>query len=361
MTPLPRLVNNATVPIQAPQTATLYTILVNWNGWGDTIACLEALMVADYSALTVVVCDNASADASIERLTGWADRALTRAGSPVERPPLPRAKTVTEWVDDNRTGFRFVLIANRDNFGFAGGNNVGIELALADPNCKHVFVLNNDTEVTIGALRALEARAYADPALAVVGATLVFHDRPEMVQGLGAAYDRRRAKARTLFAGGLLNALPARDVIEREMEYAIGAAMLIRADILRRTKGLSENYFLYYEELDLSQQLLPGERLGWAPDAVIRHKVGGSIGTGRVNARPSNVSLYYDHRSKIRFYRTYWRGFTPFLAAGVAKTILAYLRKGDMTAVRVIVQAISDYLTKPKDYRADLSRFVRPK
>jgi GT2 family glycosyltransferase len=341
------------------QAAMLYTILVNWNGWADTIACISSLLEADHDALTIVVCDNASRDASVAQITQWADVTLRRAEPPLPRPELSRARARLEWIAPDRPSFRFVLLENRDNYGFAGGNNVGITLALADPSCRYVFVLNNDTEVALDALRRLEAKADADPSLAVVGATLVFHDRPDTVQGLGARYDRRRARAKTLFAGGALAALPPVEAVEREMEYAIGAAMFMRADVLRREGGLSEDYFLYYEELDFSQRLLPDERLGWARDAVIRHKVGGSIGTGRVKMRASNTSIYYDHRSKIRFYRTYWPHLTFFLLARIGKTVLAYLRKGDWTAVRVILQAVSDYRSKPKEYRADLSRFER--
>lgn len=339
----------------------LPVVLVNWNGWEDTIACARSLIAADHDDLVVIVCDNASTDRSVERLCAWADGTLRRAPPPVPRPAVEHARRVTEWVAPDRAGFRFVLVENDDNLGFAGGNNVGIALALADPACRHVFLLNNDTEVDPGALRALEAKAATDSALAVIGATLVFHDRPDRVQGLGAGYDRRHARARTLFAGGALGALPPVATIEGQIEYVIGAAMFIRADVLRRTGGMGEQYFLYYEELDFAHQLLPGERQGWAPDAVIRHKVGGSIGTGRVKARPSNTSLYYDHRSKIRFYRTYWPRMTPFLIAALAKTMLAYLRQGDVTAVRVILCAIRDYVQRPASYRADLSRFARPK
>lgn len=337
----------------------LYTILVNWNGWRDTITCCESLRVSDHPELTVVICDNASGDASLAEIASWADARMVRADAPLSRPALPRVLARTEWVDTNNPRIRFVLLANADNYGFAGGNNVGIEMALADPACRYVLVLNNDTEVAFDALSKLQARAEEDPALVVVGATLVYHEKPETIQGLGCAYDRRRGRARTLYAGKSVHELPPLEVIESQMEYVIGAAMLIRADMLRRIGGLSEAYFLYYEELDLSQRLLPGERLGWAPGALIRHKVGGSIGTGRAKARPSNVSLYYDQRSRLRFYRTYWPNLTVFLILAVGKNLLAYLRKGDMVAIRVIFAAIYDYLTKPADYRANFSRFVK--
>ena len=349
MTDLPQYGDpQAVVVVPAP----LYIVLVNWNGWEDTIACAHSLLAAAHGNLIVIVCDNASTDGSVDRLTVWADAKLRRASPEVAQSSIDRARRITEWFTPDRAGFRFILIENDSNLGFAGGNNVGIALALSDPACQHVFLLNNDTEVAPNALTALTARAEADRSLAVVGATLVFHE------GLGAAYDRKRARARTLFAGGALDSLPPVEAIEKEIEYVIGAAMFVRADVLRRIGGLNEEYFLYYEELDLAQRLLQGERQGWERDAVIRHKVGGSIGTGRLRKRPSNTSLYYDHRSKIRFYRTHWPAMTPFLTAALMKTMLAYLRQGDIVAVRVILRAIHDYVRRPTNYRPDLSKFA---
>jgi GT2 family glycosyltransferase len=337
----------------------LYTILVNWKGWEDTIACLGSLIASEHDALTVVVCDNASPDDSVKRLTQWADAALSRNEAPLARAAVDRADRRTEWIVPGNDRFRFILLENSDNLGFAGGNNTGIAIALADPACRYVFILNNDTEIAPDALNQLEAKADAEPSYGIVGATLVFHEQPDTVQGLGARYSRLRGRAETLFAGGALAALPPVDEIESKMDYVLGAAMFVRADILRRTAGLSEDYFLYYEELDLSQRLLPGERLGWAPGAVIRHKVGGSIGTGRAKLRASNTSIYYDHRSKIRFYRTHWPLLTPFLAARIGKTVLAYMRKGDMVAARIVLRATRDAMTKPDSYRVDLTRIGR--
>jgi GT2 family glycosyltransferase len=337
----------------------LYTILVNWKGWEDTLACLGSLMASEHEALTVVVCDNASPDDSVERLTQWADATLSRSDAPLVRPAVEWTDRRSEWIVPGNDRFRFILLENSANLGFAGGNNTGIALALDDPACRYVFILNNDTQVAPNALNRLEAKADAEPRYAIVGATLVFHEQPDIVQGLGARYSRLRGRAETLFAGGALAALPPTDEIESKMDYVLGAAMFVRADILRRTGGLSEDYFLYYEELDLSQQLLPGERLGWAPGAIIRHKVGGSIGTGRAKLRASNTSIYYDHRSKIRFYRTHWPLLTPFLAAKIGKTVLAYIRKGDMVAARVVLRATRDAMTKPESYRADLTHFGR--
>jgi GT2 family glycosyltransferase len=50
----------------------VYVILLNWNGWQDTIECLESVFRLSYPRFTVIVCDNASSDGSMEKIQGWA-------------------------------------------------------------------------------------------------------------------------------------------------------------------------------------------------------------------------------------------------------------------------------------------------
>src|SRR5271156_1373735 len=52
-------------------------ILLNWNGWRDTIECLESVFRLNYPDVQVVVCDNASSDGSLERVKEWARGAIS--------------------------------------------------------------------------------------------------------------------------------------------------------------------------------------------------------------------------------------------------------------------------------------------
>ena len=49
-----------------------YIILLNWNGWQDTIACLESVFQCRNSPFRVVVCDNNSSDGSLFKIAAWA-------------------------------------------------------------------------------------------------------------------------------------------------------------------------------------------------------------------------------------------------------------------------------------------------
>src|ERR1700677_1840238 len=76
----------------------VYCIVLNWNGWEDTLVCLESLMLQDYPNLVVVVVDNCSHNDSVAKISQAYPSIL--------------------------------LLETGANLGFSGGNNVGIRLAL---------------------------------------------------------------------------------------------------------------------------------------------------------------------------------------------------------------------------------------
>lgn len=340
----------------------IYTILVNWNGWRDTVECLDSLLLAKHDGMTVIVCDNASADDSMTQLWRWADERLSSVEEEPDRrrwAPFDRQAWERQSDFHHAAPFRFILLQVGSNAGFAGGNNAGIAYALHDAACRAIFILNNDTAVYPDTFVHLQAKLDGEPDIVICGPTLVYHDRRDVVQGIGSRFSRLRARSVHPWRGALLSQLPAEAEGERGVEFVIGAAMFIRPDFLRRTGGLSENYFLYYEEMDLSQSLRLGERIGWAKQALVAHKVGASIGTGGAT-RPSDLSIYYDHRSKIRFYWTYLKPYLPFLAAGLLKTVLAYGRKGDRRAIRAVALAARDFLLEPHSFRRQFGEVGAP-
>ena len=58
--------------VQTMTESVVYTVLLNWNGWRDTIACLESLLASTGVKLKVIVCDNDSSDDSLTHIASWA-------------------------------------------------------------------------------------------------------------------------------------------------------------------------------------------------------------------------------------------------------------------------------------------------
>ena len=138
----------------------VYVILLNWNGWKDTIHCLESLFRSDYSDYRVIVCDNASTDGSMEKIKAWAegkvmpDEELNDQLKPLVFPPVAKPIAYVEYNraeaeaggNGSEKNTPLVLIQNGSNDGFSAGNNVGIRYALKK-NADYIWLLNNDTVV----------------------------------------------------------------------------------------------------------------------------------------------------------------------------------------------------------------------
>ena len=127
-------------------------IILNWNGWRDTLECLASLQpLLDRRAAAVIVCDNASGDDSFAQILAYARRCFDETQiSVIDRSPSDNPQADK---DDKNPVFR--LIQTGANLGFAGGNNVGVRHALAAGHFDYLWLLNNDIRVTPTELQAL--------------------------------------------------------------------------------------------------------------------------------------------------------------------------------------------------------------
>ncbi len=292
-------------------------VVLNWNGWADTIACLESLRGLDPAApARLIVCDNGSTDGSADRLAAWG-RAAFGAGC----VRLDRAQAETSLRPAG--AWRMALIDNGANLGFAGGNNVGVRWALGDPGCTHVWLLNNDTEVAPDALAQALGRMAADPAIGLCGSTLIYHHDRGRVQAFGgSSYDPHTGGTRHLGAFEPVARVPDDPAeVESRMACVVGAAMLASRRFLEEVGLPSEDYFLYYEELDWAWRARGRFRMGYAPRSRVWHKEGASIGTAASGGSP--LSLYYLYRSRMRFVARH----DPAHRAGVRRCCLAEIAR----------------------------------
>jgi len=287
-------------------------VLLNWNGWRDTLACVASVARSSPAAARIIVCDNGSSDDSWARLSeafgrDWGSRLrLIQAG------PDPAQETLAD-------SDALVLLGTGRNLGFAGGMNAGLRLALQDPACTHVWLLNNDTEVAPDALAQALQLMQARPGVGLCGATLVYlHDRQTVQAWGGSAYSRATGRTRHLGYGQSLASRPddARPV-EASMACVVGAAMLVSRRFIETVGLMHEDYFLYFEEMDWAARARGRFQLAWAPACVVFHHEGASIGTAAKGGSP--LSLYYLFRNRLRFAWRYHRAWVPlvFLSASL--------------------------------------------
>jgi GT2 family glycosyltransferase len=323
-------------------------VIVNWNGRADTLECLESLARCSVD-MRVLVVDNGSEDGSIEAFERWARGEIEAERSSAvwdllpggERRPItlsvsPRYEHAAGPMDSFVT-----VIAAGANLGFAGANNVGIERALADPACRYVWILNNDTVVEPETPARLVQRMTVQPSLGVLGGTLLFYHQPRIVQSVGSRWQTALARGGAIHSLIDRSQLPEQAVVEQAIDYVAGASMFVSREFVETVGPMSEDYFLYYEELDWMRRMGGRFELGWCPDAVLYHKEGASIGTS-TTARPSDTSLYYYYVNMFRFYHKFHIALLPVSWARWGWDALRYWRAGDKSAVETMRLALAD-------------------
>lgn len=291
--------------------AELAVILVNWRGSDDTIECLESLLRSPLP-MRVIVCDNDSGDGSTDRIMDWAhggtaatakSEELAGLSSPPLVKPLDARLLSRKQVDDGAAPeTRLTVIETGGNLGFAGGNNVGIRCALADPAVRYVWLLNNDTVVTPEAPEAILAAFKADTNIGMLGSTIRYYYAPDKIQVLnGARFNFWTGRGLSIANGRRFDAVADIADIPAQTDYVCGASLAVSRPFLEAVGLMEESYFLYFEEIDWACRNGGRFKVGFAPDAIVYHKEGGSIGSSNQSAQRSDMSEYYMARGKARF------------------------------------------------------------
>lgn len=312
-------------------------IVLNWNGWRDTSACIESLLAVENEDIHLYLCDNASSDDSVARIREWLALNLERvsqlrrvAGKNgielrdlFDQSPTPAPDTVAPITGKNS----LTLLQTGRNGGYAFGNNVGIRQALHD-GCDYFWVINNDTEVEPDSMTQLCRRMADDPKIGICGSTLVYAGQRDTVQAYGGA-KFLPLKGRSYAIGGFARRDDAIDAaaVEADMSFVNGASMLVSRDYLQAVGLMKEDYFLYWEEIEWCVRGRGRFTLGYAPGSIVYHKVGASIGT-KDKGEASPLSDYYMFRNQIWFCLEYSKISLPFVVFNLGRAALRYIAAG---------------------------------
>lgn len=354
----------------------VYIVIVNWNGWSDTIECLESVFRLVYENYTVIVCDNGSSDGSLQHIKAWAegnldswvtkDNPLNSLSHPPVSKPIPFLSHESASENDCKgNDAPLILIKNALNLGFAGANNVALRFILKTAHFDYVWLLNNDTVVHPDALTFLVERMMESSEAGMCGSTLFFYDHNELVQSQGGAvYNKWLGIARPIGANKLKEGMLSTAEVEKQINYVAGASMLVSRNFLLNIGLLSEDYFLYYEEIDWAVR---GERffnLVYAEKSVVYHKEGASIGSSVISKNRSILSEYFMIRNRFLFTTKFFPYFLPFVFAGFIITLLNRIRRREWNKILPVLVAPLHFIEKfelytPKKIGSSSSRVGR--
>ena len=310
----------------------VYILVLNYNGWKDTIECVESLFKLDYSNVHIVIIDNASSDSSLAHIKDWA------AGKHIISTNNPYYKKYTEPFINKPFPYHFVSVENpgtvdtnqiklsiiesKTNNGYAAGNNIGITYALAQGDASYIWVLNNDTIVPPHALsyqiEQFESEHKKGYKTGVIGSKLLLYHQPTHIQHMGVKYQPAFAYAKIVGQNqedqGIENGT------NHDFDQLGGASLLMSAPFIDDVGLLSEEYFLYMEEADLAVRAKnKGWKLSYCYQSKIYHKEGASINQNDQQIK-SALSEYYWIRSKVLLTLKHytWHIFTVLLACMAA-------------------------------------------
>lgn len=307
-----------------PASPAVHAVVVNYNGWEDTVECVTSLLESDYPLLRIVVLDNGSCDGSLERLSAWARGVAGLRVATASRADLDNGRIAAD--------ARLLLVDCGANLGFAGANNVALAHVLrSDPDAS-ALLLNNDAIIAPTALRQMVALGLAAPEVGAVGATVLRRDRPEVVEMLAGATVSRTTGMVQPVGAGLPRRAPRPET--PRMDYVSGCCLLVSMAAVRRVGLMDERYFLYSEDVDWGIRMRgAGLRLGFCPGAEVWHKGGASVRHRSAMhdyymVRAALLLVKKHHASRLPLAMPYWlwRGILPKLLRGEWDRLRAALR-----------------------------------
>jgi GT2 family glycosyltransferase len=303
----------------------ILAIVVNWNGWRDTISCIESLCATTGPDFELLICDNGSTDGSLEHLLQWGWDVGGDAQTSQQKTP-DGVTTFDGPFPDGRALRRVHFMRLDANHGYAGAANRGIDWGMRLLHPHAFWILNNDIRVQSNALSELAAAAQRFPRGGLFGSVLLEWDS-DQIQAVAGMFNR------WLAVGYHIKALPGEACVEHglhgHIDYPVGASLFATGDFIEKVGTMDDGYFLYYEEIDWSER---ARRQGFRPAIAIRsrihHREGASTGSSGVRGK-SLLSEYYGVVSRLRVTRKLWPLHLPLVWLSLALVVMDRVFHGE--------------------------------
>ena len=219
----------------------LAIVIINWNSYDLTSDTLASLSSTSYKSYDIIVVDNFSTDNSAAQL--------------------------------EKNFSSIILLRSDENKGFTGGNNLGFEYAM-NKGYEYVMMLNNDVAVESNFLEPLVAKLDMDEKIGGVQPLIYFYHDRELVWNAGSRYN-------AIFGIPYILGYYRKDKgqlqrnKQKSIDWITGCAFMIRTEVLKKVGVLKQDFFIYYEDVDLSFRIkAAGYDLVYEASSVVYHKTG---------------------------------------------------------------------------------------
>jgi len=246
----------------------LWAVIPTWNRKKDLIECLQSLEASNYTNLRIVVVDNASTDGSKEAVKNL----------------FPKVS----------------LIELPENTGAAYASNRGFEMAI-NKGANLILRLDSDLIIDPDLIPELVEKYLELPEAGILFPKILRYDDPDRIWYTGA-------KSHPFLLVSRIDNLNVKDDLSHDVtqiDYAPSAAILISSQVIEKTGGFDETYFVYSEDFDLCLRVRRlGYKIFYIPTARAWHKIG--------SEKLSDWGLEQFYRGRMLFYRKNTSGLHRF-------------------------------------------------
>ncbi len=280
----------------------VYIILINYNGYNDTIECVDSLKVITQTKFKIIVVDNKSTDNSFERLKRNLDKDV-------------------------------ILIEAESNNGFSAGNNIGIKYAM-EHGAKYVLLLNNDTIINEDFLTPMLEFSKKNNNCGCISCRINYNDERNKIWYDGGNFNYYFCRT----DHNNFNKEYSKYTGFNETKFVSGCCMLLPINVIEKIGLMDERYFLYVEDTEYCLRIKQnGYKLYWDSNHKIYHKVSSST------KYISRAAQFYEIRNRLLLKKTYLNPFqkiTSFIYDIVFYSYKLITRKYDFS---ILIKAISYY------------------
>jgi hypothetical protein len=244
------IINDSEKKFPAPS---VYTLVLNYNNYADTVETIESVLSMNYDSNVILLIENSSDNTIIQKI----------------RTTYPN----------------LAIIENKKNLGYAGGNNIGIQAAIAG-GAEYIFLLNNDVRLEKDVLEKCVSAMEKSPGCGACQPVIVASQNKGIIWSAGTqlffGYPRLFLKGTKLQKNGIKTA----------PFGLVGCAILFRRTALQKTGLFDEALFLFHEETDWC---IRAKKMDFSlliiSNAIVCHKISTTIGMF------SKIYLYYVGRN----------------------------------------------------------------
>lgn len=282
----------------------IHAVILNWNGWRDTIECLKSLKAQEDVNIYCLVVDNHSTDDSCNKIQA-------------QYPEIE-------------------VLKNPRNLGYPGGMNAGIQYLL-NQGAKYILILNNDVIADHHMVKSLIDHLSLDAG--VVAPAIYYVNSPDKLWSVGGNIHPLFLEMLPKMKKNL--ELP-NQVLQRD--FLTGCALLIKSEVFEKTGFFDEIFFPgYYEDLDFCLRVRQKRyQMLLVPEAKLWHKVSTSSG-----GEDSPRVYYLRARNIMRYFRKHMRFYhIPFVFGlrffSVLKTTLRLLFRKKYPCIHAYYSGLFD-------------------